>query len=564
MAVTRIGIEDTLGGAVGNLARSAGELAEKTIFKRRVKEREISGNIELMKGMATGLRAAIEAGQEEVFLEAIGVRPEFRKKLLSFQAEEDELTEIANIQAGGPELKAKAAVGEARVSIEESAQILAQGAPEAIIGAKVGEAQVSIAETAAALDKNLATLNALAAAKVASLTIEEATAILGSGVFSAEVRARIGEARLTIEEIRTLILEGVPGKEAEARGVVAEATTKAAEVELTSNIAQARVDAEKIELAFKTDSFNAFRELGGIRLEALGATSGLRAQRHENLYQAQYFSVLNSNGVPMLKADLEKTSTMLEKAKVDFNTDQLEGYITVMNGIDQSTPEGRKFVQMANTFMINPSFGQFLGQEAQRDFNVKLAALDSIQTPQEMVRFTAELQGEIDTRFKTLQEARDDKADDDVIRALSLSYNNMVDIARDLSTNGRILPLDLTFYSIEQEALAPEKFTSNFVLTQARAFNESLESSISNFLHPFEQNAQRVATVQEAITNFDALAAASEWDSKEKREMLAFLVSTLNIVSNPPGPATRRPGQLPFTPGRFRLSDEDIQQNITR
>ena len=122
MAVTVI---DPAEGALAKAIANLGDAASRKIFSKRIKEREIAGDFELMKGMAAGFRAAKEAGQEEVFLEAIGVRASFGKGLLAFQANEDELGEIARIQARVPELEARERAGEAEVSALVSEQVIA-------------------------------------------------------------------------------------------------------------------------------------------------------------------------------------------------------------------------------------------------------------------------------------------------------------------------------------------------------------------------------------------------------------------------------------------------------
>ena len=131
----------------------------------------------------------------------------------------------------------------------------------------------------------------------------------------------------------------------------------------------------------------------------------------------------------------------------------------------------------------------------------------------------------------------------------------MVDGVRELVRKGLILPLDLTYYDIEQEALVPEKFTSTFSMEVARNFARALDQSASA-IPMADRNAYRVATIEQALVNFDALANEGDWDSKERRDMEAFLHTALDISREAPAP--RDPSRpLPGSrPGTFETRAE--------
>jgi hypothetical protein len=594
MAVTVI---DPAEGALSKALAGLGKAVSERIYATNIKEKEILDDIDLVRGHAAGYRAAVAAGHGDTYLNSIGVGPEFGEQhLVAFPETYLEQLERARVQGGvgtaageieglgldveqaslqalldsgtpGWEAKARALV--AQGSVQNIEALMASGVYESEAAGRAAHAKM-ISDTAADF-----TQRDILRAK---FDIEEMQQLMDLGVISMEARGRYATAEMTIAEWAALKEAGTLGQEAYARRVAAESSMvanrliaeqsniqlgqldlykqaliadygvrayegKRTEAFLAANLPEIEAEFIATEAAFKTDTFDAFRALGGIRLQALGDTQELRASREQNLYNAAYYTVLNANGVPKIRADLERTSALLEQAEVTFNKEQLKYYIDAMNDVDQTTPEGRQFVQIANAYIVNPGFGQFLGAEVARD----AAARAAQPTPQELILESAQVQEELDTRLKTLIEARagkgDDKRSDEDIAAFAQSYNNMVDGVRELVRKGSILPLDLTYYDIEEEALVPEKFTSTFSMEVARDFARALDQSASA-IPMADRNAYRVATIEQALANFDTLANEGDWDSRERRDMEEFLHTALEISREAP---TLRPVAQPRT-----------------
>jgi hypothetical protein len=579
MAVTVI---DPAEGALSQAIAGLGKAVSERIYATSIKEKEILDDIDLMKGAAAGYRAAISADQGDTYLNALGVGPEFGEQyLVGFPETYLEQLEKGRVEGGVGTLAAKAEGLQLDVDQASLIAMLDADTPGWEVQARVAAAKYTV-DTAESL-----TQRDLLQAK---FDIEEIQQIMDLGVIPAEAGARLATSRKTIaewtalKEAGTITAEAIGRTQAAESSVVANRlvaeqsniqldqidlyeqanaanyTVSIYEARLTTALLEANVPEKAAQLAateaaFRDDTFNAFRALGGIRLQALGDTSALSAQRAENIYNAEYFSVLNANGVPKLRADLEKTSALLEQLEVTFNKGQLQYYIDAMNDVDQSTPEGRRFVQIANAYMVNPGFGQFLGAEVARAAGARAAQ----PTPQELILESAQIQEEMDTRLKILIEARlgkdTDKRSDEEIAALAQSYNNIVDGVRDLGRKGLILPLDLTYYDIEQKALVPEKFTSTFSMEVARNFARALDQSASA-IPMAERNAYRVATIEQALVNFDTLANEGDWDSRERRDMDEFLHTALDLSREAPAP--RDPSRpLPGSrPGTFETLEE--------
>jgi len=510
MAVTVI---DPAEGAFSKAIAGLGKAVSERIYATNIKEKEILDDIDLMKGAAAGYRAAISAGQGDTYLNALGVGPEFGEQyLVAFPETYLEQLETGRVQRGVGTAAAQVEEATARLTLEEAQQIMDLGAIPMQVRARYATDQKTTAEWAAL--KEAGTLQAEAIGR----TQAARSSIPMNRLAAEQANIQLGQLDLyrqsIVADYGVRIYEG-----------------KRTEAFLAANFPELEAEWLATEAAFKKDSYDAFRALGGIRLQALGDTSEQSARRAENLYTAAYYTVLNANGVPKIRADLEKTSALLEQAEVTFNKEQLKYYIDAMNDVDQTTPEGRQFVQIANAYIVNPGFGQFLGAGIARD----AAARAAQPTPQELILESAQIQEEMDTRLKTLIEAISDDASDEDIAALGQSYNNMVNGVRELVRKGLILPLDLTYYDIEQEALVPEKFTSTFSMAAARDFARALDQSAAA-IPMAERNAYRVATIEQALVNIDELAAAGDWNRTEKDDMEEFLHTALDISREAPAP----------------------------
>ncbi|MEE8113338.1 MAG: hypothetical protein V3T23_03180 [Nitrososphaerales archaeon] len=117
MAVTQIGIEDTIGGAIARFGEAAGKALDKTVFRKGLREKEFRKVPESMQALLPGVRAAIARGPEAVAAMAKGldVTPEFLTDeiavgftLTSQQAVEEEF-----LKGGGAETTAFAGIQKA-------------------------------------------------------------------------------------------------------------------------------------------------------------------------------------------------------------------------------------------------------------------------------------------------------------------------------------------------------------------------------------------------------------------------------------------------------------------
>ena len=73
MGVTVIGIEDTIGGAVGKFGEVLGDALDRTIFRKGLKEKEFGKSPEVMQGLIFAAKAAELRGPESLVAFAEGL-----------------------------------------------------------------------------------------------------------------------------------------------------------------------------------------------------------------------------------------------------------------------------------------------------------------------------------------------------------------------------------------------------------------------------------------------------------------------------------------------------------
>ncbi len=110
MAVTQIGIEDTIGGAIARFGEAAGKALDKTVFAKGLREKEFRKVPESMQALLPGVRAAVARGPEAVVAMAkgLGVNPEFLTDeiMAGFTPTSQQAVEEAFLKGGGAEATA--------------------------------------------------------------------------------------------------------------------------------------------------------------------------------------------------------------------------------------------------------------------------------------------------------------------------------------------------------------------------------------------------------------------------------------------------------------------------
>jgi len=177
MAVT------TIDPGAGSLAQGIASIGQALAFKSREKqfrEQELRRNPAQMQALARAFRAAKGAGQEVVFLESIGVTPEFGPQLDAFVATTEERLDVARGKAGFVEQTIEA----------EAAELAARG-PEALVRGRGAEA---------ILETDIFDLTAQNAVSEALRSQRGLNAELVGDLPELEVEARTEEAKRAIQE----------------------------------------------------------------------------------------------------------------------------------------------------------------------------------------------------------------------------------------------------------------------------------------------------------------------------------------------------------------------------
>jgi len=114
MAVTVIGIEDTIGGAVSKFGESLGDALDKTVFAKGLKEKELRKTPESMQALLFAAKQAELRGPEALAAMAKGlnVNVEFLtdEVIAGFSLDAEQRAEFEFIRLGGPERQAASLV----------------------------------------------------------------------------------------------------------------------------------------------------------------------------------------------------------------------------------------------------------------------------------------------------------------------------------------------------------------------------------------------------------------------------------------------------------------------
>jgi hypothetical protein len=131
MGVTTIGIEDTIGGAVGRFGEVLGDALDKTIFAEGLKEKELRGTPAVMQSLVPSVRAAQRGGLDTMTAQAkgLGVSVEFLDEILSFSPTRAQAVDEAFLIGGGAEKVAASAISQALFAGDTAQAALDAGLP---------------------------------------------------------------------------------------------------------------------------------------------------------------------------------------------------------------------------------------------------------------------------------------------------------------------------------------------------------------------------------------------------------------------------------------------------
>jgi len=143
MAVTTIGIDETIGGAVGRFGEALGDALDKTIFAEGLKEKELRKEPAVMQSLVPSVRAAQRGGLETMTAQAkgLGVSVEFLDEILAFSPTRAQAVDEEFLIGGGAEKVAGAAISQALFQGATAQAALDAGLPAISAAATANEGQ---------------------------------------------------------------------------------------------------------------------------------------------------------------------------------------------------------------------------------------------------------------------------------------------------------------------------------------------------------------------------------------------------------------------------------------
>ena len=129
--VVKIGIEETIGGAVGRFGEVLGDFLDKTVFAEGLKEKELRKEPSVMQSLVPSVRAAQKGGVETMAAQAkgLGVSVEFLDEILAFTPTRAQAVDEAFLTGGGAEAVAGSAIAQALFEGETAQVALDLGLP---------------------------------------------------------------------------------------------------------------------------------------------------------------------------------------------------------------------------------------------------------------------------------------------------------------------------------------------------------------------------------------------------------------------------------------------------
>lgn len=149
MAVTVIGIEDTIGGAVRRLGESVGDALDATVFAKGLKEKELRKDAAGMQGLVLTVRAAQRAGlgAMEGLAKGLNVNVEFLDEILAFTPTLQQATEERAIIGGAAQAAADAMVNKNKLEGATALALFEAGEPALNALARINGLEVDAAQS---------------------------------------------------------------------------------------------------------------------------------------------------------------------------------------------------------------------------------------------------------------------------------------------------------------------------------------------------------------------------------------------------------------------------------
>lgn len=202
MAVTYI---DPGQGALAEGIATAGTGLALRLTEKQRKEREIASDFGMMQNLANAYRQAEKAGQGQVFLEGIGVRPEFGSKLASVPETFAQAREREGMALGEPAALARATTGEAQLAGTMAEEQIAQNVPRLLTDKLVSETLFSRDSFDALRGLDIPQLSAMG-------TLEDIKAGIQENKYRGthfEIRNNAGFPQLVVDAEKSKLLLGI-------------------------------------------------------------------------------------------------------------------------------------------------------------------------------------------------------------------------------------------------------------------------------------------------------------------------------------------------------------------
>lgn len=504
MAVVRVGLEDTLGGAFKELGGGVSQFLEQVVFQKQNREAELSRDPAMMQSLLPGVLAAQASGPEalQAMADGLNVRPEFLDKVAAFPETREQQEARIFMTEGGPKAVVGAEIAGAEAAIETAAverrtaiAALNLNLPEQLAADTLINAQLSTEEAKAALDEGLPRLQAIAETSEANLSIAQVESILGTpGLLDAQAKAALTEANFSAADWTALLEENVHGIEARERAAAGKLNIEQAETIMDLNLipAQVRADlataeltiaewteisssglipervraqlgeaqvstevsaatlreglpaiearAERLRLIGLERELTEQQILGFPEIKARADVSVMTAEAAEAVYREDLIVRQTIAGVPQLTVDAQVLTAQAQMADADLSLEAATGIKNYIDTLDLTNPAHAKIQRELFMGLSNPAYLQVLAQREGRDIETSLR-LASLTQQGEADKFSTTLQ--LEDRIAEAIVALGEATGDEQVEAAKVRVENLRKIAADMMLTGRIMPIDL-------------------------------------------------------------------------------------------------------------------------
>ena len=306
---------------------------------------------------------------------------------------------------------------------------------------------------------------------------------------------------------------------------------------MSANLPQLLTDQAVLQATFDTGSLKAGIENNLPTLTALGRVGEINAGLAENRYKGSYFEILDEQDGARIRVNSELANAEQIAAEAGVTIDHIKRYTDAVNAIDQSTPEGRQAAFMAATFISNPGFGNYLAQQSDQDFRLRLAQFQAMPTDAERARLTIDIHTEMSEASERLQKLVTDGASEDAISSGRAELDNWGNIAQELQGTGAIHTFDIVRGQPERGfwgGMSGNEFVTQKVRSQR----------VRNI---YEAVSKGEATVEEVNANLDGVFTRDD----EKVEWNALINEATKVESEI---STEKPTEEP--PARPKTAQE--------